>query len=123
MLLLLGIPLTPVPGELFAGATATQIKLQIKTQASGEGSGFKFNIVPVRNGMEETRQEFMNDTYVSGTFVTLTIGDLMEGGTYTFSATAENIYGESGIANSRFIVIRGCVYCVCVFFPMKYIFL
>ena len=49
----------------------------------------------------------MNDTYRSGEFVTLTVGGLMEGGTYVFSATAENNYGESGIANSGSIVIGG----------------
>ena len=57
--------------------------------------------------MEEPRQTFMNDTYRSGEFVTLTVGDLTEGGTYMFSATAENNYGESGIANSGSIVIEG----------------
>ena len=51
----------------------------------------------------------MNDAYQSGVFITLTVGDLTEGGTYTFSATAENNYGESGSANShpRPIVIGG----------------
>ena len=102
-----GIPLTPSIGNLFAGSVATEIKLEIKTLASGEGSGFKFNIIPVRNGMVEPRQMFMNDTYQSGEFVTLTVGDLTEGGTYSFSATAENNYGESGIANSPAIVIGG----------------
>lgn len=50
---------------------------------------------------------FMNDAYQSGVFVTLTVGDLTEGGTYTFSATAENNYGESESANSRPNVIGG----------------
>ena len=57
--------------------------------------------------MEEPGQVFMNDSYRSGTFVTLTVGDLTEGGAYTFSATAENNFGESEIANSRPIVIGG----------------
>ena len=102
-----GIPLAPSFGNLFAGSVATEIKLEIKTLASGEGSGFRFNIIPVRNGMEEPRQMFMNDTYQSGVFVTLTVGDLMEGGTYMFSATAENNYGESGSFNSHPVVIGG----------------
>ena len=69
--------------------------------------------------MEETRQVFLNDTYQSGTPVNLTIGDLAEGGTYTFSATAENSFGESGITNSRSIVIGGLslVYTL----PLEYI--
>ena len=57
--------------------------------------------------MEETRQVFMRDNYQSGTFLTLTVGDLTEGGAYTFSATAENNFGESGVANSRSVVIGG----------------
>ena len=65
--------------------------------------------------MEETRRVFMNDTYQSGTFVTLTVGDLTEGGAYMFSATAENIFGESGEVNSRSIVIGG-LYFVCPFY-------
>ena len=106
-IIFVGVPLTPSIGNLFAGSVATEIKLEIKTLASGEGSGFRFNIIPVRNGIEEPRQMFMNDAYQSGVFITLTVGDLTEGGTYTFSATAENNYGESGSANSRPIVIGG----------------
>ena len=49
----------------------------------------------------------MNETYQSGIFVILTVGDLTEGETYTFSTTAENIYGESGSDNSDSIVIGG----------------
>ena len=92
---------------MFAGSTPTEIKLQIKTFASGEAAGFRFNIIPVRNIIRETRQVFMNETYQSGTFVILTVGDLTEGETYTFSATAENVYGESGSDNSDTIVIGG----------------
>ena len=49
----------------------------------------------------------MHDNYQSGTFLTLTVGDLTEGGAYTFSATAENNFGESGVANSHSVVIGG----------------
>lgn len=101
-----GIPLTPTFGNLLPGSTATEIGIQIKTIASGESPGFRFNIIPVRNGTKEPQQVFMNVNYQSGTFVTLTVGDLT-GGTYTFSATAENNFGESGVANSRSIVIGG----------------
>ena len=92
---------------MLPGSSATEIRIPIKTVASGESPGFRFNIDPVRNGMKETRQVFRNESYQSGTFVTLTVGDLIEGATYTFSATAENDVGESGVANSPSVVIGG----------------
>ena len=103
----IGIPFTPTFGDLLPGSSATEIRIPIKTVASGESPGFRFNIIPVRNGMTETRQVFRNESYQSGTFVTLTVGDLIEGATYTFSATAENNIGESGVTNSPSIVVEG----------------
>ena len=117
LILYIGIPLAPTIGELFAGSTPTEIKLQIKTFASGEAPGFRFNIISVRNGIRGTRQMFMNETYQSSTFVILTVGDLTEGGTYTFSATAENTYGESEAVNSHPIVIGGLSFAyIAIFF-------
>ena len=100
-----GIPLIPSFGDILQGSSATEVRIQIKTVASGESSDFRFNIIPVRNGMEDQRQVFMLDAYQSGTFVTLTVGGLTEGGTYTFSATAENNFGGSEVANSHSIIL------------------
>ena len=117
--LFVGIPLTPTFGDLLPGFT--EIRIQIKTVASGESPGFRFNIIPIQNGMKEPRLVFMIDNYRSGTFVTLTIGDLTEGGTYTFSATAENNFGESGVANSRSIVIEGLSFVYPFFINLVYL--
>ena len=107
----LGKPFTPTFGDLISGPRHTDIMIQIKTVASGVEQGsqelFQFNIVPVRNGIEETPQMFMRNDYESGTFVTVTVERLTVGETYTFSATAENRHGVSEVANSRFITIGG----------------
>ena len=100
-----GIPFRPSFGDFIPGSDATQIRIQIKTVASGESAGFRFNIIPVHDGMEERPRVFMLDDYQSGAFVTLTVQDLKESGTYTFTATAQNDIGESEVASSHSIVI------------------
>ena len=106
----LGKPFRPSFGELTLGPSSTDVMIQIKTVASGiddPAQGFSFNIIPVVNGNPEPEQIFMHNDYQSGTFVTLTVRDLTEGLTYSFSATAESFYGESDIANSPTITVGG----------------
>ena len=107
----LGKPFTPTFGDLISGPRDTDVMVEIKTVASGVEQGsqepFQFNIAPVRNGMEEMPQMFMRNDYESGTLVMVTVEGLTAGETYTFSATAENRYGVSEVANSRFITIEG----------------
>ena len=87
----------PEPGE---------VTIQIKTIASGVSSpsqGFQFNIIPVRDGVEEISQVFVRDQYQSGEFEMLTVTSLEQGQRYTFSATAMNFYGTSDATNSAFV--------------------
>ena len=105
---LLGIPATPSFGELTPGPEPGEVTIQIKTIASGVSSpsqGFQFNIIPVRDGVEETLQKFVRNDYQSGEFETLTVRDLVPGENYmyTFNATATNFYGTSDAAISRLI--------------------
>ena len=103
---LLGIPATPSFGELTPGPDPGEVTIQIKTIASGVSSlsqRFQFNIIPVRDGVEETLQEFVRNDYQSGEFETITVRDLVPGENYTFNATAINFYGTSDAAISRLI--------------------
>ena len=102
----IGIPATPQFGVLTSGPEPGEVTIQIKTIASGVSSpsqGFQFNIIPVRDGVEETLQEFVRNEYQSGEFETITVHDLEGGQRYTFKATAMNLFGTSDIATSLFI--------------------
>ena len=91
-----------------SGPNEGEVTIQIKTVASGVDSTsdsrqFQFNIVPVLDGFEGEGREFVRKYYVSGTFETVTITNLEPGQIYTFIATAENSFGASETANSRFV--------------------
>ena len=91
---------------LTSGPEAGEVTIEIKTIASGVSSssqGFQFNIIPVRDGVEETLQEFVHNDYQSGQLETLIVRELEQGQSYTFSATAMNFYGTSDATNSRFV--------------------
>ena len=92
-----------------SGPNSGEVTIQIKTLASGVDNvspWFQFNIVPINaDGVEESRREFVHYmfNYQNNKFETITVRDLEQGQSYTFSATATNIYGTSEVANSRSI--------------------
>ena len=91
---------------LTTGPNSGEVTIEIKTIASGVSSssqGFQFNIIPVRDGVEGTPQEFVRNDYQSGQLETLVVRDLEQGQSYTFSATAMNFYGTSDATNSAFV--------------------
>ena len=80
-----------------------EIIIQLKTVASGVNSrdqDFNFIIIPVLSGIEQTERTFAFPAYMSGGFVSITVNKLQPGANYIFSATAMNIFGTSGSANS-----------------------
>ena len=107
----LGKPFRPTFGDLTSGPRDTDVMIEIKTVASGVEQGsqesFQFNIFPVRSGVKEDAIIFMRNDYESGTLLTVTVEGLTLGESYTFSATAENRYGVSEVANSGFITVGG----------------
>ena len=98
-----GVPAAPQFGELTTGPYSGVITMRIKTVASGisqPDQDFHFNIIPVFafNKQPERIYEFPN--YMSGQLVSIAVGQLEPGESYTFSATAVNIFGSSTSANS-----------------------
>ena len=105
----------PQFGDLTPGPNEGEVTIQIKAVASEVDSNsasqqFRFSIVPVLNGVEGRMRESIQNDYVSGTFKTITITDLMPGQSYTFSATAVNSFGSSETENSGFVTAgRLCI--------------
>lgn len=86
-----------------SGPNAGEVTFQIKTVASGvieSSQGFRLIIVPVLGGVLGRKQEKSFPSYQSNTFVSITVGDLEQGESYTFSATATNVFGDSTPAHS-----------------------
>ena len=105
----IGIPATPIFGNLTSGRSPGEVTIQIKTIASGVSStsqGFQFNIIPVliRDRVQERSRGFIRTEYQSGEFETINVGDLEQGQTYTFKATAMNFFGTSGVERSDFVI-------------------
>jgi hypothetical protein len=88
---------------LTTGPNSGVITVEIKTVASGVNSrdqGFRFNITPVLDGNRQPDKIFEFPYYVSGELVSIVVGQLTPGESYTFSATAMNTFGNSTSANS-----------------------
>ena len=99
----IGVPAPPQFGDLITGPNSGVITVQIKTVASGVDSpnqDFRFNITPVLAGIGQPGKTFNFPRYVSGQFVSIAVDQLQPGASYTFSATAINIFGNSTPANS-----------------------
>ena len=111
MLSLLGIPVRPEFGSLSSGPGAGEVTLLIKTEHSGVDRAtqqFRFVITPFLDGEALGYDaSFDRPNYVSRTFESLTVSGLMPGQSYTFRATAMNIYGTSESTNSSLGVIAG----------------
>ena len=103
--LLLGIPVSPEFESLLTGPGAGEVTLLIKTEYSGVNRAtqeFQFVIVPVLDGEELDyirRVSFDRPNYVSGASESLSVSGLISEQSYTFRATAVNIYGTSGPTN------------------------
>ena len=68
------------------------------TVASGVDSpvqGFNFGITPILSGTTQSEQIFLFPNYMSGELVSIIMDQLEPGMSYTFSATAANIFGTS----------------------------
>ena len=108
LLSLLGIPVRPEFGSLSSGPGAGEVMLLIRTEHSGVNSAtqqFRFVITPFLDGEElDYSVSFARPNYVSGAFESLTVSGLMPGQSYTFRATAVNIYGASEPTNSSLVI-------------------
>ena len=85
------------------GPRSGEITVQIKTVASGVNlpeQGFHFNVTPVLLGIRQPEKTFEFPIYMSGELVSVVVDQLQPGASYTFSATAMNIFGNSTPANS-----------------------
>ena len=128
--LLLGIPVSPEFESLLTGPGAGEVTLLIKTEYSGVNRAtqeFQFVIVPVLDGEElDYRVSFDRPNYVSGASESLTISGLMPGQSYTFRATAVNIYGTSGPTNSSLVIagtgMLNCMYILYDMHPQSFVF-
>jgi hypothetical protein len=88
---------------LITGPRSGDITVEIKTVASGVNSpeqGFHFNITPVLLGIRQPERTFDFPDYVSGELVSIVVDQLRPGASYTFIATAMNIFGNSTSTNS-----------------------
>ena len=93
-----GVPAAPQFGDLTTGPNSGVITIQIKTVASGinqPNQNFHFNITPFLTGVRQHERLFEFPNYMSGQFVSIAVGQLEPGASYTFSATAMNIFGNS----------------------------
>ena len=98
-----GVPAAPQFGDLTPGPNSGVITVQIKTVASGvnqPNQNFSFNITPFLTGNKQPERIYKFPNYMSGEFVSIAVGQLEPGGSYTFSATAMNIFGNSTSAPS-----------------------
>ena len=89
-----------------SGPNAGEVTFQIKTVSSGisgSSQGFWFIIVPVHDDVIGRKQKESFPSYQSNTFVSITVGGLEQGESYTFSATATNFFGNSTPANSGLV--------------------
>ena len=99
----LGIPAAPVFGNLMSGPNAGEVTIMIKTVASGVDSPsqvFQFVITPVLDGIEGDSISYPFHNYQSNTFQALTVSGLKQEESYTFNATAINVFGASEPATS-----------------------
>ena len=98
-----GVPAAPQFGELTPGPNPGVITVQIKTVASGinqPNQNFSFNTTPFLAGNKQPERIYEFPNYMSGQFVSIAVGQLEPGASYTFSATAMNIFGNSTSAPS-----------------------
>ena len=106
--LLLGIPVSPEFESLLTGPGAGEVTLLIKTEYSGVNRAtqeFQFVIIPVLDGEElDYRITFDRPNYVSGASESLSVSGLISEQSYTFRATAVNIYGISRPTNSSLVI-------------------
>ena len=125
LLSLLGmIPVRPEFGSLLSGPGAGEVTLLIKTEHSGVDRAtqqFRFVITPFLDGEElDYSVSFARPNYVSGAFESLTVSGLMPGQSYTFRATAVNIYGASEPTDSSMVIGgTGPGMSICVLFISK----
>ena len=90
---------------------------------NGQFSGlFWFVITPVHEGINGDNIPHLSLNYQSGTFETIIIDKLKEGESYTFNATATNVYGSSQAAISVSI-LAGDILCtiIIIFEPTTYL--
>ena len=101
-----GVPAVPLFETLITGPDAGQITIRVKTIASGASGvsspdqGFCFLITPVLDGRRQDQRRFDFPEYVSGEFVSIIVGGLEKGRSYTFNAMATNVFGSSESASS-----------------------
>ena len=77
------------------------------TPASGINGNFAevfwFFVTPIHEGIKGDSVPHLSLNYQSGTFETIVIDRLEEGESYTFNATAANIFGRSQAVTSMSI--------------------
>ena len=87
-----------------SGLSAGEITITVMTPTSGINGQFSgifwFVITPVHERTKGDSVPHLFLSYQSGTFETIVIDGLEEGASYTFNATATNIYGSSQAATS-----------------------
>ena len=99
----LGVPREPQFGNVESGSRIGEVVLEIKTVASGvdnENQNFRFIIIPVLGVNVLDPILYDKFDYTSGELESITVRNLEPGRSYTFSATAMNIFGTSAAANS-----------------------
>ena len=85
------------------GSRVGEVTLEIKTVASGvdnRNQAFRFVFTPVLDGDILDPISYDKFDYMSGVLESITMSRLEPGRSYTFSATAMNIFGMSDAANS-----------------------
>ena len=109
-----------------SGPNAGEITIIVMTAASGINGQFSglfwFVITPVHEGINGDNIPHLSLNYQSGTFETIIIDKLKEGESYTFNATATNVYGSSQAAISVSI-LAGDILCtiIIIFEPTTYL--
>ena len=99
----LGVPRTPQFGRVLSGSRVGEVTVEIKTVASGVNSRdqrFQFILTPVLDVNVLDPIPYDRFDYMSGVLEPITVSGLEPGRIYAFSATAVNIFGISGTANS-----------------------
>ena len=100
-----GVSRDPQFGDsIVSGPGSGEVTLEIKTIASGvdhPNQEFRFVITPVLDGKILDPIQFDFPNYQSGVLVSISVNGLEPGKSYTFSATAMNMFGVSGPASSH----------------------
>ena len=102
----IGVPRESQFGDMNSGPATGEVTLEVKTVTSGvdnQNQDFRFIITPVLDGEDLDPIPFDSFEYHSGTFESITVSGLEPGRTYSFSATAMNVYGTSSSTNSPLV--------------------